>query len=96
MSGTESDADRVVATRANGGNSNNDAYHTDPDCTLLHGSDTRPVRDVEIQNKGLSECARCSGQVDRGTQPERTCPVCGDSVPSLARHLRHNCDGVDA
>ena len=90
---SETETTRLVATRANGGNNNSKVYHTDPDCMLLHGSTTRRVRPVEIDNKGLRECAQCRGQIDRGTQPERTCPVCGDSVPSLPRHLRHNCDG---
>jgi len=31
---------------------------------------------------------------ETNTQPERTCPLCGDTTRSLPDHIRGNCEGV--
>jgi len=82
------DTKRLVAT---GGNLRG-VFHTDPDCQSLSGSETRPVRPVEVQNKQLDECTHCCGESYRNG-PAQTCPRCDNPVPSLPRHLRQGCNG---
>lgn len=69
---------------------NSQIYHTDPQCDTLSGHGARKVDKDTIPNH--DECKVCEGDTDRGTNSERTCPLCGETHGRLAAHLR-GCDG---
>lgn len=67
------------------------AYHTDLDCPRLSPLDPEAIRDSTLERaeeRDLSECKWCAGDVDTAQSNAMECGLCGAVVVDLADHLR--------
>lgn len=67
-------------------------FHVSEDCCRLHNPDlVRPKRRGALPDD-WSECRYCGdGEIPKPEQTDTDCPLCGTTVPQLAKHLEGGC-----
>jgi hypothetical protein len=72
-------------------------YHEDPECHYLVGKDrVREITPEEAERHDRDPCEACCDREEWlekvSAYPKKTCPMCGETVKSVARHLPE-CNG---